>query len=308
MQKVQKKKRKMTLATKNAIAGYLFILPFIIGLLAFMLVPLFQSFRMSFSEVIVDPSAGGFTMNFVGLRQYNEALNIDPNFKILLLENIRGMLLDLPATLIFSFFVALLLNQSFKGRGFVRAIFFMPVILSSGVIVGLEYNNEMLASMKDVIEKTSNASSITTVLQDMLVSEGSQAGDFFGFVFDLIDHVYDIAIQSGIQIIIFLSGLQTISTSMFEAAKIEGCTAWECFWKITLPMVSSLILVNVIYTIIDYFCRSDNEVMDYISQTVMINNMHYDLSAAMAWVYFVCCLVIIGILSLIISKKVYYYE
>ena len=304
---MNKKKRKMSLATKNAIAGYLFILPFIIGFLVFMLVPLVESCRMSFSEVTVDPSMGGFTMKFTGLSLYNEAINIDPSFKILLLENLKGMLLDLPATLIFSFFVALLLNQTFKGRGFVRAIFFMPVILSSGVIVGLEYNNEMLASMKDVIQETSNASSITTVLQDMLVTEGSQLGEFFGFVFELIDHVYDISIQSGIQIIIFLSGLQTISPSMFEAAKIEGCTAWECFWKITLPMVSSLILVNVIYTIIDYFCRSDNEVMDYIS-SAMISKMQYDLSAAMAWIYFVCCLVIIGIISLILSKKVYYYE
>ena len=183
----------------------------------------------------------------------------------------------------------------------------MPVILSSGVIVGLEYNNAMLAGMKDVIQETSNSSSITTVLQDMLVTEGSQAGDFFQFIFDLIDHVYDIAIQSGIQIIIFLSGLQTISPSMFEAAKIEGCTAWECFWKITLPMVSSLILVNIIYTIIDYFCRSDNEVMEYISE-VTISKMNYGLSSAMSWIYFVCCLLIIGIISLIISKKVYYYE
>lgn len=302
-----KKKGKATLATKNAIAGYLFILPFIIGLLAFMIVPLFQSLRMSFSEVTVNPAAGGFTMQFVGIKNFNDAINVDPQFKILLLENLQKMLLDLPSTLIFSFFVALLLNQSFKGRGFVRAIFFMPVILSSGVIVGLEYNNELLASMKDVIAHSSNASSITTVLQDMLVKEGSETEQFFGYVFEMIDHVYDIAIQSGIQIIIFLSGLQTISSSMFEAAKIEGCTAWECFWKITLPMVSSLILVNIIYTIIDFFCRSDNEVMDYIS-SMMINEMNYDLSSAMSWIYFVCCLVIIGIISLIISKRVYYYE
>ena len=304
---MHKKKRKMTLAAKNAVAGYLFILPFIIGFLLFMMVPLVQSFRMSFSEVNIAPTGGGFTMEFVKIAQYNKAINVDPQYKILLIENIRGMLLDLPATLIFSFFVALLLNQTFKGRGFVRAIFFMPVIPSSGVIVGLEYNNAMLAGMKDVIQETSNSSSITTVLQDMLVTEGTQAGDFFGFIFDLIDHVYDIAIQSGIQIIIFLSGLQTISPSMFEAAKIEGCTAWECFWKITLPMVSSLILVNIIYTIIDYFCRSDNEVMEYISN-ITIGKLEYGLSSAMSWIYFVCCLVIIGIISLIISKKVYYYE
>lgn len=300
-------KKKKSLATKNAIAGYLFILPFIIGFLAFMVVPLYQSLRMGFSEVTINPAAGGFTMEFVKLENFNNAINVDPEFKILLIENLKGMLLDLPATLIFSFFVALLLNQTFKGRGFVRAIFFMPVILSSGVIVGLEFNNEMLASMKDVIADTTNASSITTVLKDMLVTEGSQSAQFFNYVFDLIDHVYDVAIRSGIQIIIFLSGLQTISTSMFEAARIEGCTAWECFWKITLPMVSSLILVNIIYTIIDFFCRSDNQVMEYI-QNIMISKLQYDLSAAMSWIYFLCCMVIIGIISLIISKKVYYYE
>ena len=176
---MSKKKRKVTLATKNAIAGYLFILPFIIGLLAFMIVPLLQSLRMSFSEVTVNPAAGGFTMVFTGLTNYNDAINIDPEFKVKLIENLQGMLLDLPSTLIFSFFVALLLNQSFKGRGFVRAIFFMPVILSSGVIVGLEYNNELLASMKDVIAESSNASSITTVLKDMLVQEGSESEQFF---------------------------------------------------------------------------------------------------------------------------------
>ena len=273
-----KKKRKMTLATKNAITGYLFILPFIIGLLAFMIIPLFQSLRMSFSDVNINPAMGGITMKFVGISNYNYAINIDPDFKILLIESLTGMLLDLPSTLIFSFFVALLLNQTFKGRGFVRAIFFMPAILSSGVIVGLEYNNE-----------------------------GTQSATLFGYVFDLIDHVYDIAIRSGIQIIIFLSGLQTISSSMFEAAKIEGCTAWECFWKITLPMVSSLILVNIIYTIIDYFCRSDNQVMEFISNT-MIGKLQYDMSAAMAWIYFVCCMAIIGIISLVVSKRVYYYE
>lgn len=301
------KKRKMTLAAKNAVAGYLFILPFIIGFIAFLVVPLIQSLQMSISEVTINPLEGGFNMKSVGIANFNEAINIDPQFKILLLDNLKSMLLELPATLIFSFFVALLLNQTFKGRGFVRAIFFMPVILSSGVIVGLEMNNELLAGMEDVIAHSSNASSITTVLKDMLVVEGSQGSEIFEYVFDLIDSVYDIAIRSGIQIIIFLSGLQTISTSMFEAAKIEGCTAWECFWKITLPMVSSLILVNIIYTIIDFFCRSDNEVMEYISET-MIGTLRYDLSAAMAWIYFVCCMAIIGIISLIISKKVYYYE
>ncbi|MDD4113658.1 MAG: ABC transporter permease subunit, partial [Herbinix sp.] len=112
---------------------------------------------------------------------------------------------------------------------------------------------------------------------------------------------------SGIQIIIFLSGLQTISASMFEAAKIEGATAWETFWKITFPMVSSLILVNVIYSIIDFFVRSDNEVMNHIKQT-MTPALEYGRSSAMAWSYFAVIAVIIAIVSATISKRVYYYD
>lgn len=128
----------------------------------------------------------------------------------------------------------------------------------------------------------------------------------FQYVFDIINKVYDIAIASGIQIIMFLSALQTISPSMFEAAKIEGCTAWESFWKITFPMVSSMILVNVVYTVIDFFLKTDNQVMTKISEEV--GKLSYGFSSAMAWIYFLCVILILGIVSLIISKRVYYYE
>ena len=211
------------------------------------------------------------------------------------------MLTNVPATLIFSFFIALLLNQSFKGRGAVRAIFFLPVILSSGVIVGLESGNTLLADMKDAIEATNNNTSITGVLESILITSDSSP------MSQMFSCVYDIAIASGIQIIIFLSALQTISPSMFEAAKIEGCTAWESFWKITLPMVSSMILVNIVYTVIDFFLKTDNTVMR-IEAIGIGGRMDYGQASAMAWVYFLCVIVALGIVSLIISRRVYYYE
>ena len=126
-------------------------------------------------------------------------------------------------------------------------------------------------------------------------------------VFEIIDNIYDVAIASGIQIIIFLSGLQTISRNMYEAADIEGCTKWESLWKITFPMISSLFLVNWIYTVIDFCMRSDNGVIDKI-QTVMIDQMNYGLASAMSWVYFAVVLAFVGITAGIISKGVYYYE
>lgn len=301
---MKKKRKPKSLAYKNAVAGYLFITPFIIGFLAFLVLPLFESLRMSFSNVKI--GQGGFDMIFAGLTNYNKVFQVDPEFNQLLTEEITRMVFDVPATIIFSFFIALLINQEFKGRGLVRAIFFLPVILSSGVMVGLEYDNTLLQGMKDVIEQSSNVNSITSTLEEILL-QGSIGNGFMEYIFDIVNHVYDIAIASGIQIIIFLSGLQTISPSMFEAAKIEGATAWESFWKITFPMISSLILVNVVYTIIDFFIRSDNQVMEKISET-MIAKMDYGFSSAMAWVYFGVVIVIIGVSSAIISKRVYYYE
>ena len=130
--------------------------------------------------------------------------------------------------------------------------------------------------MKDAIEATNNNTSITGVLESILItSDSSPMSQMFSYVFDIINSVYDIAIASGIQIIIFLSALQTISPSMFEAAKIEGCTAWESFWKITLPMVSSMILVNIVYTVIDFFLKTDNTVMDRIDAIGIGGRMDY---------------------------------
>lgn len=303
---LKKRKRQQDLQSRRAITGYLFISPFILGFLAFMVKPLLESLQMSFSDVKIQiGGSGGFVMEQVGLANYIKAFTIDPEFNRLLTGELSGMLIDVPAILIFSFFIALLLNQEFKGRGFVRAVFFLPVILSSGVIVGLEFNNTLLQGMEAMV-KESNAVNITAALEDILVT-GSMGSRFMKIVFDIINHVYDIAIASGIQIIIFLSGLQTVTASMYEAAKIEGCTAWESFWKITLPMVSSLILVNLVYTIIDFFIRSDNQVMEKISNTMVVK-MDYGFSSAMAWIYFGAVMLIIAVFAGIISRWVYYYE
>lgn len=302
---MQRRKYKLDLQGKKAITGYLFIAPFIMGFLLFMVRPLIESLRMSFSNVKVGTGQGGFVMEFVGLANYKKAFLVDPEFNRMVVEELSKMVVDVPAILIFSFFVALLLNQVFKGRGIVRAIFFLPVILSSGVLVGLEFDNTLLQGMQEII-KESTTSSVTSVLEGILIT-GGIGSKYMQIVFDIVNHVYDIAIASGIQIIIFLSGLQTVSTSMFEAAKIEGCTAWECFWKITLPMVSPLILVNFVYTVIDFFIKTDNTVMEKISDT-MIVKMDYGFSSAMAWIYFAAVMVIIVVFAGIISKWVYYYE
>ena len=306
---IVKKRNKLSLTLEggNALAGYLFILPFIFGFLAFMLLPILESLRMVFSEVNIDTVKHGFSMDFTGMENLKRVFMVDPEFNRMLTEEMGRMLLIVPAVIIYSLFVALILNQEFKARAVVRSIFFLPVILSSGIMIGLETNNSLLNSMAEVIKQSNTMkSSITGVLEKILVSEGA-VGDYMEYIFRIVNQIYNIAMASGIQIIIFLSALQTIPPSMFEAAKIEGATGWECFWKITFPMVSSLILVNIVYSVVDYFIRTDNRVMEKINQTLM-RRMEFGFSTAMAWVYFLAVIVVIGITVKLISKKVYYYE
>ncbi|MBR6478297.1 MAG: sugar ABC transporter permease [Lachnospiraceae bacterium] len=302
------------LQKRKALSGYIFIAPFIIGFLIFMIKPLGQSLYMSFCDVQINVNEPNpIKMVFGGidkdvLFQYKNAFLVDPNFNRNLVEQLAKMLTNSLAIMVFSFFVALILNQEFKGRAFVRAVFFLPVILSSGVILGLEQNNSLMAQLQVNIQEAAEGISITGALENILRKTGIQFGvRAFEEVFKIIDGIYDVAIASGIQIIIFLSGLQTISSSMYEAADIEGCTAWESLWKITFPMISSLFLVNWIYTIIDFCMRSDNAVITQI-QTEMVTKINYGSASAMSWIYFAIVMAYVGLTSFIISKGVYYYD
>lgn len=298
------KNKLIGLQKRKAKAGYLFIAPFIIGFLLFMIKPLGQSFYMSFCEV--ELGSGSFNQIYNGLENFKYCFLVDPDFNRLLVEEIVRMIIYSLAIIVFSFFVSLILNQKFKGRALVRAIFFLPVILSSGVILGLETDNQLMATLAQQVEETTQGISVTAALEEILRTSGVGVRAFEK-VFEIIDNIYDVAIASGIQIIIFLSGLQTIPSSMYEAASIEGCTKWESLWKITFPMISSMFLVNWIYTVIDFCMRSDNEVIEKI-QTVMIDQLKYGRASAMSWVYFIVILAFVGITSLLISKEVYYYD
>ena len=301
---MKKRKKYVGLQKRKAKAGYLFILPFVVGFLLFMVKPLAQSLYMSFCEVKL--GAGTFKYNLVKLDNYYNAFRVDPEYTRLLVEELSRMVIYSLAIIVFSFFVSLILNQKFHGRALVRAVFFLPVILSSGVIIGLESNNQLMANLAQTIEATASGISVTDTLEKILTTSGVGTRAF-ETVFEIIDNIYDVAIASGIQIIIFLSGLQTIPASMYEAAQIEGCTKWESLWKITFPMISSLFLVNWIYTVVDFSMRSDNAVIKKI-QKVMIDQLYYGPASAMSWVYFVIVLAFIGITSLLISRGVYYYD
>lgn len=299
------KKKLAGLQKRKAIAGYLFISPFILGFLVFMVKPLVQSLYMSFCDVQL--GAGSFNPVWRGIFNYNYAFRVDADYARLLTEEITRMAVYSLAIMVFSFFVALVLNGKFKGRALVRSVFFLPVILASGVMLKLDSENALMAAVAQTVEVNAGGTTgITDAIQEILRTAGVGVRAFEK-LFEIMDNIYDVAISSGIQIIIFLSGLQTISTSMYEAAAIEGCTKWESLWKITFPMVSSLFLVNWIYTVVDFCMRSDNEIIEKITNLMNIN-LNYGLASAMSWAYFVLVMAIVGISSFIISKGVYYYE
>ena len=297
-----RKARPVSMARRRARTGYLFILPFIIGFVLFMVRPMIQSLIMSFSEVSL--TQNGSVMNWVGTINYRYALGVDPYFNQRLTDEISRMLINTIATLVLSFVIAVILNQDFKGRTLARAIFFLPVILSSGVLPGIESQNEFYNMMAGVAESVEGAAgvNISASLQNLLSVSGVGSG-VFEVVFQMIDAIYDIVMASGIQIIIFLTGLQAISPSLYEAADVEGCTAWESFWKITFPMVSPLLLVNCIYTIIDFFTKNSNTVMERIYE-IMYSKGEFGQASAMSWIYFGVSLAFVLISSFIISRAV----
>ena len=307
-----------TIQARRARTGTLFILPLIIGFLLFMVRPLYLSFLMSLSKVVVvegTMSRFNISLNILGKNllvpfgNYNYAFVSDPDFNKLLVDEISRMAINTIATLVMSFVIAVILNQNFKGRTICRIIFFLPVILSSGVLPGIESQNayfNLMTSISDAVGESSGVN-LSQALQNLLSVSGV-AREVFDVIFQMIDAIYDIVMASGIQIIVFLTGLQSISPSLYEAADVEGCSAWESFWKITFPMVSPLLLVNCIYTIIDFFMKNDNTVMEHINTLMYGTQMDFGAASAESWIYFGVALLFIGISTFIITRAVKSYE
>lgn len=301
-QKIKFKRKSLTLAQKQEISGYLFISPFILGFLLLFLMPLIQSISYSVSELKM--GIDGFELVPVQWANYEKALFIDPDFIRTLVESVGQMFFDVPIILIFSFFAATLLNQNFKGRGIVRVIFFLPVIMVSGVIGSTNTAAMIRESMQ--MESEQSAIMMSTALADFLL-QMEMSPQFTMYIMKAVDGISDVVVQSGVQILVFLAGLQSIPSSLYESASIEGATAWESFWKITFPMIGSLILVNTVYTIVNSFTSSKNEVIRMI-KNVISQNIDYGLASAMSWIYFIVIALIVSIAMVCISKRVFYHE
>ncbi len=301
-------KLRLTLRGKDALSGYLFILPFLLGFFGLFLPMILQSISFSFSNMEV--GTDGYVLSKAanhGFEHYIRALTIDPDFNLSVLNSIRDMWSNVLLVIIFSFFAANLLNQKFHGRAIARSIFFFPVILTSGIILSIEQSDLLLSTMNS--ETAQNSSGISDFLNIaiFLSNYTSLPAGVISFLSEAVTGIYDIVIASGVQILVFLAGLQSISPSLYEASNMEGATGWENFWKITFPMISPLILVNALYTIIDSFTSAGNDVMSSIKTTIF-TEVKYGFGSAMAWLYFLAIALILILVGGIISKKVFYYD
>ena len=304
-----KKRKVASLDKKKARAGWVFVLPFVIGFVLVYLPIIWNSIFMSFHSLHI-VTGGGYTLEFVGLENYSDALFEDPLFVQTLVQGLKELAFDVPAILIFSLFMAVLLNQKMAGRAVFRAIFFIPVILSTGIMESIEGQNILGTMMEgsDSIDgsEQSAASEIVSVMDIERLFYSMKIGkELVEYVVKMINEIYDIVNRSGVQMLIFLAGLQSISPAIYEACRIDGCTSWETFWKITFPMISPMILVNAVYTIIDSFTTDSNSVMKYINQIYQGSDGQV-LSSAMAWMYFLIVMLILAAVAGIFSAFVFY--
>lgn len=221
-------------------------------------------------------------------------------------------MLDIPSIVLFSLFVAIILNQKIAGRAAFRAIFFIPVILTTGLISDIDAGNTMNEYMSNGsgIDDGSGQESAATEIVSVMDVERLFANMMIGteiveYVVQLVNNIFNIINRCGVQMLIFLSGLQSISPAIYESCSIDGASGWETFWKITLPMVSPMILVNSIYTVIDAFTSSDNKVMAYISSVYEQANGNV-LSSAMSWMYFLVVILIIAAVAGLLSTFIFY--
>lgn len=302
-------KKRLTLSQKRMINGYLFILPWLIGFIFFYIRSILLTTQFSFSRLSVE-TVGGYTLDHIGLQNYVYAFREHGTFKQILTSSIFNMVLDVPLIIFFSLFMAILLNREFKGRTLVRAIFFLPVIMnSSAIATALRLSEQFVAGG---ISAGSSQMSTETVSSTVNVSYYI---DLFGqlalpnrvldYIVAAVSRINSIITASGVQIVIFLAALQSIPSSMYEVAKIEGATAYETFWKVTFPMVMPHIITNVVYTVIDKFAESDVVTLAY---NTAFTDFNYGLSSVFSLVSTaVTCLILILAVGFL-QKRTFYYN
>lgn len=275
--------------------GFMFILPWIIGLIIFFFVPIFQSILYSFCSVVV--TSDGVKTTWLGIENYREILKVDPNYTTWLKESITEFAYSLPIILVLSLILAMMLNQKFAGRVFFRALYFLPVIIASGKVMGYIFSttDEELASMG-----ISGGMAAGLITVDDLTTVLNLSTEVAEFISMAINNIFNLVWSCGIQIVLFLAGLQSIPASLYEASKVEGATKWEEFWFITFPMLSRITLLVGIFTMVELFINERSPMIERVYDKMRAGQ--YDISSAMIWFYFVIAVAIMGALIFLFIK------
>ena len=310
---------KFTYHKRQAMWGYVFITPLIIGFIYFFLFPFITTVVFSFSNIY---RAGvlqgtnetlGVVTEWVGFENYKFIWNVHSTFKETLGSVFVDTLLNVVLILVFSLIIAVVLNSNFKGRSFVRAVFFMPVIFNSQAV---DMAMSSGAAMTDAMEQEGQ-----TVFSAMFnfadfLTEANLPVAAVNFLTNASDSIFDVISYSGVQILIFLSAIQSVPKHLYEAAKIEGATQYEIFWKITFPMVSPLMLTAGVYTVVDSFLRSEllslmkkYSIAGDVAYTLGLGNLTNDgVYAAMSMLFCLVSLAVVIIVILAIRKLVFYHD
>lgn len=294
---VKKHKKHKGIESLKSTYGRLFVLHWEIGLLLFFVVPLFQSFYYGFCDVSF--SGGEYHFEYAGLKNFNYAWNQNADFQNNVFASLSSMAGSLPVIVIISLILALLLNQKFKGRIFFRGLYFLPVIIASGVVIQILFmtTSSELSSSGVSDSFAGNMIQVEDIMNWLALP--TKVGAFFT---GLLNDIFNLIWNCGIQIVLFISGMQSISDSMYEVSKVEGATKWEEFWFITLPMLSRTLVLVIIFTIVELVTAKDNVVMSQAYTLMQGAAESYGKASAMLWIYFIVIGIFMAALMFIISK------
>lgn len=283
-----KKKHIKGIEARKSHYGFMFILPWVIGFVLFFFIPIIQSFVYSLSSIKITDK--GLTTNFIAFDNYFYLIKEDPDYFKLLQSSIVTFLYSLPLIMIISMVLAIVLNQKFKGRVIFRALFFLPVIIASGVVMDLIFtttsDSNTALGVSDSI--TANMFSVESIIQSLDLPVKIAM-----YIQTAVSSIFDLIWSCGIQIILFIAGLQSIPSSIYEASKVEGATKWEEFWFITFPQISRITLLVAIFTMLELFTDKRNLMIS--KSYTMMSAAIYDQTSAMLWLYFAVVAVIMGI-------------
>lgn len=295
---------KISYERRKSLYGYGFIALWFIGTIIFFITPVIESIVYSFCDT--QPlQGGGMQLDYIGLKNYSDAFKVHQSYSTSLLDVLKDTALKTPLILVFSIFIAIILNQKFKGRVFARAVFFLPVIIATGPVIDI-INGNMSSGGYSGGSEQFNTLFETDLVGDLLTYLGiyNISDKLTEIINTLTSDIFNLVWNSGIQILLFLAALQNISPSAKEAAQMEGATSWEYFWKIILPSISPMIVASLVYTVVDSFVAPDNSVMTIILN--MSSSWKFGYQAAMLWAYFAIVAVALGIILGIVNKFVFY--